>query len=85
MKNRVKTWQVRGIWSQQLEHNQVTKRWTEPGVRKMIFSNPMESVFFSNVVEIFMNFERKHMTNLLIERCLVLIPFYLKEQRWPSG
>ena len=34
MKSRVKTWQVRGIWSQQLEHKQVLKRATEPGVRK---------------------------------------------------
>ena len=30
----VKTWQVRGIWSQQLEHKQVPNRGTEPGVRK---------------------------------------------------
>ena len=34
MKRRVKTWQVRGIWSQQLKHKQVPKRGTEPGVRK---------------------------------------------------
>ena len=34
MKSRVKTWQVRGIWSQQLERKQVPKRVTEPGVRK---------------------------------------------------
>ena len=34
VKSRVKTWQVRGIWSQQLEHKQVPKRGTEPGVRK---------------------------------------------------
>ena len=34
MKSRVKTWQVRGIWSQQLEHKQVPKWDTEPGVRK---------------------------------------------------
>ena len=34
MKSRVKTWQVKGIWSQQLEHKQVPKWWTEPGVRK---------------------------------------------------
>ena len=34
VKSRVKTWQVRGIWSQQLEHKQVTKRGKEPGVRK---------------------------------------------------
>ena len=34
MKSRVKTWQVRGIWSQQLEHQQVPKWGTEPGVRK---------------------------------------------------
>ena len=33
-KSRVKTWQNRGIWSQQWEHKQVPKRWTEPGVRK---------------------------------------------------
>ena len=33
-KSRVETWQVRGIWSQQLEHKQVPKRGTEPGVRK---------------------------------------------------
>ena len=30
-KSRVETWQVRGIWSQQLEHKQVPKRGTEPG------------------------------------------------------
>ena len=30
VKRRVKTWQVRGIWSQQLEH----KKGAEPGVRK---------------------------------------------------
>ena len=34
MKSRVKTSQVRGIWSQQLEHKQVPKWGTEPGVRK---------------------------------------------------
>ena len=34
VKSRVKTWQIRGIWSQQLEHKQVPKRGTEPGVRK---------------------------------------------------
>ena len=34
VKSRVKTWQNRGIWSQQLEHKQVPKRVTEPGVRK---------------------------------------------------
>ena len=34
MKSRVKTRQVRVIWSQQLEHKQVPKRGTEPGVRK---------------------------------------------------
>ena len=34
VKSRVKTWQVRGIWSQQLEYKQVPKRGTEPSVRK---------------------------------------------------
>ena len=34
VKSRVKTWQIRGIWSQQLEHKQVPKRGTESGVRK---------------------------------------------------
>ena len=34
VKSPVKTWQVRGIWSQRLEHKQVPKRGTEPGVRK---------------------------------------------------
>ena len=34
MKSRVKTWQNRGIWSQQLEHKQVPQWGTEPGVRK---------------------------------------------------
>ena len=34
VKNQVKTWQVRGIWSQQLEHKQIQKRGTEPGVLK---------------------------------------------------
>ena len=34
VKNRVKTCQVRGIWSQQLEHKQVPQWGTEPGVRK---------------------------------------------------
>ena len=34
VKIRVKTWQVRGIWSQQLEHKQVPKWGTEPGIRK---------------------------------------------------
>ena len=34
MKSRVKTWQDRGIWSQQWEHKQVTQWGTEPGVRK---------------------------------------------------
>ena len=34
MKSLVKTRQVREIWSQQLEHKQVPKRGTEPGVRK---------------------------------------------------
>ena len=34
VKSRVKTWQVRGIWSQQLEHKQVPQRGTEPDVRK---------------------------------------------------
>ena len=32
--SRVKTWQVRGIWFQQLEHKQVPQWGTEPGVRK---------------------------------------------------
>ena len=34
VKRRVKTWQVRRIWSQQLEHKQVPQWGTEPGVRK---------------------------------------------------
>ena len=34
VKSRVKIWQVRGIWSQQLEHKQVPQWGTEPGVRK---------------------------------------------------
>ena len=34
VKSRVKTWQVRGIWSQQLEHKQVPKRGTEPVMLK---------------------------------------------------
>ena len=34
VKSRVKTWQIRGIWSQQLEHKQVPQWGTEPGVRK---------------------------------------------------
>ena len=34
VKSRVKTWQVRGIWTQQLEHKQVPQWGTEPGVRK---------------------------------------------------
>ena len=34
MKSRVKTWQIRGIWSQQLEHKQVPQWGKEPGVRK---------------------------------------------------
>ena len=34
VKSRGKTWQVRGIWSQQLEHKQVPKRGTEPVVLK---------------------------------------------------
>ena len=33
-KSREKTWQVRGIWSQQLEQKQVPQWGTEPGVRK---------------------------------------------------
>ena len=33
VKSRVKTWQVRGIWSQQLEQKQVPKRGTEPGTK----------------------------------------------------
>ena len=33
-KSRVKPWQIRGIWSQQLEHKQIPKRGTESGVRK---------------------------------------------------
>ena len=36
VKSIVKTWQVRGIWSQRLEHKQVPKRGTKPGVRKGI-------------------------------------------------
>ena len=34
MKSQVKTGQVWEIWSQQLDHKQVLKRGTEPGVRK---------------------------------------------------
>ena len=34
LKSRVKAWQVRGIWSQQLEHRQVPQWGTEPGVQK---------------------------------------------------
>ena len=29
-----KAWQVRGIWSQQLQHKQIPQWGTEPGVRK---------------------------------------------------
>ena len=32
--SRVKTWQIRGIWSQQLEHKRVPQWGKEPGVRK---------------------------------------------------
>ena len=35
LKSRVETWQVRGNWSQQLEHKQVPQWGTEPGVRKV--------------------------------------------------
>ena len=38
VKSRVKTWQVRGVWSQQLEHKEVPKREMEPGVRKGKYS-----------------------------------------------
>ena len=43
MKSRVKTWQVRGIRSQQFEHKQVPKWGTEPGVRKgkRIIASPL--------------------------------------------
>ena len=34
VKSRVKTWQDRGIWSQQLKHKQVPQWGTVPGVRK---------------------------------------------------
>ena len=34
VKSRVKTWQIRGIRSQQLEHKQVPQLGTKPGVRK---------------------------------------------------
>ena len=34
MKSRAKTWQARGTRSQQLEHQQVPKWGTDPGVRK---------------------------------------------------
>ena len=34
VKSRVKTWQVRGIWSQKLEQKQVPQWGTEPGVWK---------------------------------------------------
>ena len=34
VKSRVKTWQVRGIWCQQLEHKQGPQLGTEQGVRK---------------------------------------------------
>ena len=34
VESRVKTWQVRGIWSQKLEHQQVQKRGMELGVQK---------------------------------------------------
>ena len=34
VKSRVKTWQVQGIWSQQLEYKQVPKRGTEPCARR---------------------------------------------------
>ena len=33
--SRVKAWQVRGIWFQQLEHKEVPQWGTEPGVRKI--------------------------------------------------
>ena len=38
VKSRVKTWQVRGIWSQQFEHTQVPKKGTEQGVQKFKLS-----------------------------------------------
>ena len=34
MKSQVKTWQVRGIWSRQLEHKQFPQGGGGPGVRK---------------------------------------------------
>ena len=36
VKSRVKTWQVRGIWSQQLDRKQVPQWGTEPGVTHQI-------------------------------------------------
>ena len=43
VKSRVKTWQVRGIWSQQLEHKQVPLNQLNPS--KSQESPPKESVF----------------------------------------
>ena len=55
MKSRVKTWQVRGIWSQQLEHkqvqqwgrNQVSRRVTVPCWHATPVANPFETQDFS--------------------------------------
>ena len=54
VKSRVKTWQVRGIWSQQLEHKQVPQWGTEPGVRKGIGqfnTQTAEDCFYEGPIE----------------------------------
>ena len=45
MKSRVKTRQVREIWSQQFEHKQVLKRGTEPWIQKYVYASHVSSPY----------------------------------------
>ena len=45
MESREKTWQARGIWSQQMEHKQVPKSGMELGIRKLsVFSKRFSTI-----------------------------------------
>ena len=67
VKSRVKTWQVRGIWSQQLEHQQVPKWGTEPGVRTSqvpTLKQRQMSIFIFNVM-IYLQPKQRHISMLI--------------------
>ena len=74
VKSRVKTWQVRGIWSQQLDHKQVSQWGTAPGVRKgkrkLVYLN-LENIHIIEYNDIHVNKSSLYYLRLL--KCLFFI------------